>query len=179
MCRVVDWAADEGWDPGLHDAEAFCAADPDGFLGAFVGDKMAGAVSAVRYGERFGFIGLFIVPREQWRFLHGIRLGPAALPLLDGRCVSTDGVPAQQHRYERLAGFRTAWRNVRYRGAVGGAGAARGGAPTDSSLLPATAVPLEALAAYDATHFGARRDAFLQTWSTLPGHRAPVRAEEQ
>ena len=29
---VVDWAAAEGWNPGLHDARAFRVADPDGFL---------------------------------------------------------------------------------------------------------------------------------------------------
>ena len=177
VSTVVGWAAEEGWNPGLHDADAFFAADADGFLGAFAGDGLAGAVSAVRYGERFGFIGLFLVPRDQRRLLHGIRLGRAALARLDGRCVGTDGVPAQQHHYERLAGFRTAWRNVRYRGTVGAAGAAPGGAPDDRSLLPADALPFEALAAYDAAHFGARRDAFLQPWISLPGHRALVCAE--
>src|SRR3954468_917648 len=29
---ILDWAAAEGWNPGLHDAEAFLAADPEGFL---------------------------------------------------------------------------------------------------------------------------------------------------
>ena len=29
---ALDWAAAEGWNPGLHDAAAFHAADPEGFL---------------------------------------------------------------------------------------------------------------------------------------------------
>ncbi len=29
---AVEWAAREGWNPGLHDAECFHATDPDGFL---------------------------------------------------------------------------------------------------------------------------------------------------
>jgi hypothetical protein len=29
---AVEWAALEGWNPGLHDADAFYAADPDGFF---------------------------------------------------------------------------------------------------------------------------------------------------
>ena len=29
---AVDWAAAEGWNPGLHDAECFTVADPQGFL---------------------------------------------------------------------------------------------------------------------------------------------------
>jgi hypothetical protein len=57
---------------------------------------------------------------------------------------------------------------------MGAAGAAPGGAPDDRALLPASAVPFAALAAYDATHFGARRDAFLRPWISLPGHRALV-----
>ncbi len=125
---VVAWAAGEGWNPGLHDARAFFAADLGGFLGAFVDGELAGAVSAVRYGAGLGFIGLFIVQPEYRRHLLGVRLGRAALGLLDGRCIGTDGVPAQQHQYERLGGFRTVWRNVRYRGAIEPAGGAVGAA---------------------------------------------------
>lgn len=29
---AIDWAAKEGWNPGLHDAECFYLADPEGFL---------------------------------------------------------------------------------------------------------------------------------------------------
>ena len=33
---AIEWAADEGWNPGLHDAECFYVADPDGFRWDFV-----------------------------------------------------------------------------------------------------------------------------------------------
>jgi len=29
---AVAWAASEGWNPGVHDADCFYAADPDGFF---------------------------------------------------------------------------------------------------------------------------------------------------
>ena len=29
---AIDLAAQEGWNPGLHDAECFFSADPEGFL---------------------------------------------------------------------------------------------------------------------------------------------------
>jgi hypothetical protein len=32
LALAGDWAAAEGWNPGLHDAERFLAADPGGFL---------------------------------------------------------------------------------------------------------------------------------------------------
>ena len=40
VALLVDWAAEEGWNPGLHDAPLFQAADPDGFIGGFVGDDL-------------------------------------------------------------------------------------------------------------------------------------------
>ena len=36
VALAVEWAAQEGWNPGLHDAECFRAADPRGF---FIGDR--------------------------------------------------------------------------------------------------------------------------------------------
>ena len=30
LAMVLDWAAAEGWNPGLDDAAAFLAADPEG-----------------------------------------------------------------------------------------------------------------------------------------------------
>src|SRR6478735_2002601 len=60
LALALDWAAAEGWNPGLGDANAFRAEDPDGFLMAFVGEEPAAAISVVRYGEAFAFLGLYI-----------------------------------------------------------------------------------------------------------------------
>src|SRR5215203_6783352 len=46
---MVDWAAAEGWNPGLHDADAFRATDPDGFFGLDVDGELAVTLSVVRY----------------------------------------------------------------------------------------------------------------------------------
>ena len=51
---ALRWAASEGWNPGLHDADTFLAADPYGFFVLKVDGQPAATVSAVRYGERFG-----------------------------------------------------------------------------------------------------------------------------
>ena len=169
VAAAVDWAAREGWDPGLRDAEAFFAADPEGFLGAFVDGALEGTVSAVRYGDGSGFIGLLIVRPDHRNGLLGGRLAHAALDRLGGRTVGIDGVPEHQRQYARL-GFVTAWRNVRYRGTVH---AAAGYGPGDGrAVVPAASLPFAALAAYDAGHFGAHRDAFLREWLRLPGHTA-------
>ena len=47
---LVDWAKQEGWNPGIHDAEAFWAQDPEGFLGIHKGEELiAGGSIAVSY----------------------------------------------------------------------------------------------------------------------------------
>jgi hypothetical protein len=40
LALALDWAAAEGWNPGLSDAACFRSADPEGFLLA----EVAGAV---------------------------------------------------------------------------------------------------------------------------------------
>src|ERR671932_468743 len=47
---AIDWAAREGWNPGLSDAECFYGADPDGFLMAFHDAEPVATISVVRYG---------------------------------------------------------------------------------------------------------------------------------
>ena len=54
---AIDWAAAEGWNPGLHDADCFYAADPHGFLIGLLGDEPIATISAVKYGASFGFLG--------------------------------------------------------------------------------------------------------------------------
>ena len=61
MPLMIEMAAREGWNPGLHDAACFYAADPGGFLVARHGGEVIGCISAVSYAGRFGFIGLYIV----------------------------------------------------------------------------------------------------------------------
>lgn len=168
MPFIMGMAAAEGWNPGLHDGPIFHATDPSGFIIAEAGGAFAGAIAAVRYGEAFGFIGLFLVKHPFRHLLCGARLGRAALDYLGDRIVGTDGVQAKQEQYVRLAGFKRLCRNVRYQGVPFSR------AVSSMVFEPADSVPFEALAAYDARHFGARRDVFLRGWLSAPEHMARV-----
>jgi len=164
--RMVDWAAKEGWNPGLNDADAFWAADPGGFLLAEDAGGMAACISATRYGNGFGFIGFYIARPERRGQGVGLALWQHAMQHLSGRVVGLDGVVAQQANYQK-SGFHLAWRNVRYtapspRPVGGGAG----------QVVPAATLPFAVLAALDASVFPAPREAFLRAWITSPGHRA-------
>jgi GNAT superfamily N-acetyltransferase len=159
---AIDWAAQEGWNPGLHDAACFHAADPGGFLIAEVGGQPAGCVSAVSYAGRFGFIGLYIVA-PAWRGQGiGLRLWNAAMARLSGHVIGLDGVPAQQANYRR-SGFMPAWNNARMSGVAGPNPA--GASPR---IIRLADVDFATLCRKDRSVFPAPRDAFLRAWSTMP-----------
>lgn len=63
---AIDWAAIEGWNPGLYDAECFFTADPNVFFIGEVNNEPIATISAVKYGNTFGFIGFDIV-KPQYR----------------------------------------------------------------------------------------------------------------
>ncbi len=162
---AVDWAAEEGWNPGLHDAGSFHAADPEGFLVGLLDGEPVATISAVRYGQDFGFIGFYIVKPTCRGQGYGLRLWNAAMQRLAGRTVGLDGVVAQQDNY-RKSGFALAWNNARYEGVGGGAGSA------DEAIVPLSTVPFEALDAYDQPFFPDDRRAFLRAWIGQTGAAA-------
>lgn len=166
---AIDLAADEGWNPGLHDAECFFAADPRGFLIGELAGEPIGCISAVSYAGRYGFIGLYIVRPEFRRRGYGWQLWRAAMARLRGHNVGLDGVIAQQGNYARC-GFRLAYRNVRYRGHAEHVA-------MHASIRPAGDVAYQAIADYDRRIFPARRDAFLRQWLAQPMAGAYVARE--
>jgi len=163
--RAADWAAAEGWNPGLSDGLAFQAADPAGFLVGRLDGEPVGCISVVRYGEGFGFLGFYIMTPQARGQGYGIRIWQAGMKHLAGRLVGLDGVPAQQANYVK-SGFRLAWRNVRYQGVA----KAGDGSVAGVTLVDARGLPFDRLAAYDRRFFREARDAFLSLWIALPGH---------
>jgi len=158
---AVEWAAQEGWNPGLHDADAFFAADSGGFLIGELDGEPAAVISAVRYGGDFGFVGFYIVRPELRSQGLGLRIWNAAMSQLAGRNLGLDGVVAQQENY-RKSGFKLAYRNIRFEGAASSVSA-------DSSVISALdAFPLESIIAYDGPFFPAERRAFLTAWLRQP-----------
>lgn len=161
---LVSWAGAEGWNPGLSDADAFHAVDPEGFKGAFVEGEMAAGIAAVRYDGAFGFVGLYICrPDMRGRGL-GKAVWDAGLAHLGSRTVGLDGVPEQQANY-RSMGFQAAYRTRRFSGRANG---------SRTALRAVTAVSPEltsSVIAYDQHFFPAPRAAFLRRW-LQPPHRA-------
>ena len=170
----VSWAASEGWNPGLNDAGCFYEADRNGFFIGELDGKPVGSISAVAYGETFGFIGLYIVRPEFRGKGYGIQLWNAAMEYLEGRNIGLDGVVEQQDNYKK-SGFRLAYRNVRYEGT--------GGGKSSADVVSLSDIPFETVLEYDRLCFPVRRETFMRCWLNQPnaesvGKNGPRRPSE-
>jgi GNAT superfamily N-acetyltransferase len=160
---AMDWAAAEGWNPGLADAACFACVDPEGFFIAELDGAPAATVSCVNYSARFAFLGFYIVRADLRGQGYGLRIWNAAIAHAGPRVIGLDGVTAQQENY-RKSGFALAYANVRYGGTVAAPAAPRAG------VIALSDVPFAAVEADDATVFPAPRPAFLRAWIGAPGH---------
>ena len=165
--RLVEWAAEEGWNPGLHDADLFWATDPDAFIAAELDGELIGGGAITSYEGQYGFMGFFIVrPEYRGRGL-GNRLWHARRDRLltrlrPGAAIGLDGVFEMQDYYAE-GGFVFSHRNLRYRADVPGQWASA--VPLDENIVPLAELPFSKLAEYDRHCFGVPREDFLARWT--------------
>src|SRR3954447_701322 len=160
---AVDWAAAEGWNPGLSDAACFAIPDPMGFFVGEIDGEPVATVSCVNYDNRFAFLGFYMVRSDFRDRGHGLRIWNAAIAHAGTRVIGLDGVVAQQENY-RKSGFRLAYANIRYGGIV----AAPPRPPAE--IVALDTIPFALVEADDATVFPAPRGAFLRAWIGTSGH---------
>jgi len=165
---AVAWAHADGWNPGRDDAQRLVRADPGAFLCTQHDGAVVATVSCALYGDDYAFIGFYIVHEDFRGQGLGLELFDRALARAGDRVVGLDGVLEQQEAYER-SGFELAHRNTRYESS--------GGGTRPPGLVDLDEVPRDELLAYDASIFGTRRDAFLETWISdrPPGMALAVR----
>ena len=162
VSTAVEWAATEGWNPGLADAECFYPVDPDGFFCAEADGKIVGTVSMVNYDDRFSFAGFYVVDAAYRAHGIGMDLYHHSLRHAGSRIVGADGVVAMVDKYQKSGGLFLHYNNARYEGVGGGA--------EPDGLTPIRDVDFGMLADYDAAHFPARRERFLRCWIGQKGH---------
>lgn len=172
LATVVDWAAAEGWEPGLHDADAFWAADAAGFLGLESNGALIGSGAIIAYpgaestGAGSGFMGLFIVEpkyrgqglgHDFWYYRRDLlrsRLGADAP-------IQMDGVVAMEPFYSR-GGFRRLHYDIRMSGVVENM-------PNGTvDCVDARELTFDHLLTYDQECSGLVRRAFLEKWINAP-----------
>lgn len=152
---MLEWARDEGWNPGRDDASAFLASDPEGFMVAEADGEVVASISVVNHSDSFAFLGLYIC-RPDWRGRGvGFALWQHALAHAGDRTVGLDGVADQQANYAR-SGFVLHDSTRRWQGVMEAA--------QSDAARPATAKDIPALAALDSVAWGIVRERFLEAW---------------
>jgi hypothetical protein len=101
-----DWAAAEGWNPGLDDAACFASVDPAGFFIGELDGVAASTISVVNYDDRFAFLGFYIVRPDLRGRGHGLRTWRAGIAHAGSRVIGLDGVVTQQENYRKSLGNR-------------------------------------------------------------------------
>ncbi len=167
--QLVSWAAIEGWNPGLHDAELFWNADPNGFLALELHGQLAGGGAIVRHNASYGFMGLFIVrPEFRGRGL-GTELWYARRDQLrarlgSGGVIGLDAVDAMIPFYAR-GGFSVWTRHRRYRWDQPNL---NDQSATEGLVTDLRTVDLSELLELDRVCFPGERAEFLQSWRNQP-----------
>jgi GNAT superfamily N-acetyltransferase len=167
--ELVAWAAGEGWNPGLHDADLFWATDPEAFIAALHDGELIGGGAITSYGGEFGFMGFFIVRPEYRGRGFGDTLWHARRQRLlerlhPGASIGMDGVFAMQDYYAK-GGFVFSHRNLRFRTEISEAPAI---SSDDDNIVPLSAVAFASVLDYDRSCFPAVRATFLRSWMAQP-----------
>ncbi|GGM04664.1 N-acetyltransferase GCN5 [Pseudooceanicola nanhaiensis] len=160
--RMLDWAAQEGWNPGLGDAQAFLAADPQGFFVAEAGGEVAACISVVNHSDSHAFLGFYIAQAAFRGQGIAFELWREAMKHAGDRTVGLDGVADQQENYAR-SGFVRSGATLRLEGP-------RPEAEADG-IRAFTARDLDAVAALDTQANGVARPRFLREWVKDTGSR--------
>ena len=167
--ELVEWAAIEGWNPGLSDADLFWEFDPQAFIAAEIGGQLIGGGSIVSYDDQYGFMGFFIIREDQrgkglGNRLWNERLRRLQLRLKKQSLIGMDGVFDMQSYYSK-GGFEFAGRDLRFEG-LGQT------TPMPQEVVLLDEVPFADIDAYDRAHFPAARTRFLQRWVEQSGCHA-------
>ncbi|UKV13813.1 GNAT family N-acetyltransferase [Thalassospiraceae bacterium SW-3-3] len=167
FATAVDWAAQEGWNPGFSDADAFFNTDPLGFWGAFDKQGLAAVISAVHYNSDYGFVGFYICRPDRRGEGLGLRLWETVLGEAVAKTIGLDGVVDQQENY-RKSGFELAHRNLRFSGVV------TASSPQTDGLYELLINDIAIIDAFEQTCnlFPESRIEFLRGWISTEKHTA-------
>ncbi len=162
---ACEWAANEGWNPGLHDIDVFWNTDPKGFYALDKSGELIGSVSGVSYNGEYGFGGFFILRPEFRNQRLGTELANYFLSTLSSRlkkdaAIGIDGVFNMQPTYSKW-GFKFSHRNLRMESKAKAENYL-------SDISEITDKDFEAVNKLDTECFGFDRQDFLKAWLKLP-----------
>ncbi len=156
MDFVIAWAAREGWNPGLRDAECFLAGDTSGYFIAEADGKPAGCIFAINFSADLCMGGVFIVDPEYRGGRIGVALQKRAALHAGKRTIGFDAVEHKVKNYG-FFGFKPAYKIVRSEMPARPAG-------KDIETVDLTLYPFDKFKAYDGKYFPADRSRLMAEW---------------
>ena len=149
-----------GWNQTERDWGEYLKYDPEGCFVAEARGKPAGTATTIRYGDRFGWIGMVLVHPDYRRFGIGTLLLNQAIGRLKQcgvRCIKLDATPMGKKVYVPL-GFVDEYELSRYEGTP-----AANDSQIAKEVVPFADVEFAAAVQLDADSFGAERPAVLRS----------------
>ena len=161
----------EGWNPGLHDAETFHAANPSGLLCLHSHGLCIGYASVMLYDQNYAFFGLYIVEEAFRGKGYGMAITQRRLEMAGNRCIGLGGVPENVDIYARI-GFRPNYKHLRYAARRESANRLEAMAAAhihrDIRIAPLSTISSHLLHAFDQQFFPVHRGHFLKIWNKQP-----------
>ncbi|HKI79345.1 MAG TPA: GNAT family N-acetyltransferase [Ignavibacteriaceae bacterium] len=173
---LVNWAEEEGWNPGINDAEIFWKTDPDGYYGFYKESELIAGGSIVSYNGEFGFMGFFIVKPEYRTFGIGRKLWYQRRDTLisrlnKGATIGMDGVIDMQPFYNK-GGFKILFRDERHE-KIGE------NFKINKNIFSIETKDFDSILKYDKQCFGFSRPQFMITWLKQSGVKTFKYAENE
>lgn len=158
LCKLAEI---DGRNPGINDSDLFYRFDPDGFFIAVNQHEIVGSVSAVSYGDNFGFIGLhFVLPQFQNTAVAD-KLLEVALNKLGNRNVGIN-CTASQIEYYTNHGFTPYHEIFTYEGITDGV------MPSMDDIVSPFSYSFDHLGGFDKKFFPYDRKKLLMIWFNQP-----------
>ena len=169
LATLIKWASNEGWNPGVNDAEVFWNTDPNGFYGFYYDNELIAGGAIISYNKEFGFMGLFIVHKDYrnkgiGRKLWHLRKNYLINKLNTNASIGMDGVLAMQPFYNK-GGFNIAFRDERYE-------FTSKEYSFSNHISTIDIEDFDEIIKYDVSFFGCQRTLFLKYWLFMTESKA-------
>ena len=168
VAYAINLEREEGWQPGLDDAECNYAADPTGYFVGELDGKKISTVSVIKWNS-FAYVASYVVEKPFRGKGYGLKTFSAGLASVDKSYnLGLDAIVEYSYLYERH-GFRKAWTDRRFKIDASKALTCGTSQPQPTLTVKSIAeINFGRLAKYDAKVFGAPRHSFLKKWITAP-----------
>ena len=168
---VTEISRKEGFAPGVGDLGIYQNTDNQGLWVGWLNDNPIGCIAGVRYNEKYGFIGLFIVIDKYRGRGFGLQLWKKALShLSDLPCVGLEAAPERISDYSKW-GFTISSKTTRWQWLGDGELVEekfRNDYTYNFSFVEGSSIPSNAVEKFDEQRETTPRPHFLSNWLNHP-----------